>query len=155
MEEPIRKVETMSGRRNYSKAIVATWFAIALLFVIAHALRTRFTTAIQPASSVHPAVVITMTDIPPRYVPQRVTVLSGSAVEWRNTTKTLHDVTTEAEEAVEASDISLPPGERAFDSGFMSPGATFSYTFTVSGTYRYMCIPHEKDGMVGEIVVKE
>lgn len=145
----------MPGRRNYPTAIVAIWFVVALFFVIAHTLRTRATTALQPASLVHPTVVITMTDRPPGYVPQSVTVLRGSEVEWRDTTKTLHDVTTEADAATEPSDISLPPGARAFDSGLISPGATFSYTFIVPGTYRYMCIPHEKDRMVGEIVVKK
>ena len=30
---------------------------------------------------------------------------------------------------------------------------TFDYTFTLPGTYRYTCVPHEKDGMNGEVVV--
>lgn len=145
----------MSDRSKYLLAIVGMWLAIIALLVILHALRTRFTTALQPSRAVHPSVVITMTDRPPGYVPPRVTVMSGSTVEWRNTTATLHDVTTEADAAVNSSDVSLPPAARAFDSGFMTPGASFSYTFTVPGTYRYMCIPHEKDGMLGEIIVKE
>lgn len=145
----------MSDRSKYLLAIAVVWLALIALLVILHTVRTRFTTAFQPPATVHPSVVITMTDKPPRYVPPSVTVMSGSTVEWRNTTATLHVVSTETDAAVNSSDVSLPAGARAFDSGFMTPGATFSYTFTVPGTYRYMCIPHEKDGMVGEITVKE
>src|SRR5713226_9272722 len=47
----------------------------------------------------------------------------------------------------------IPPGAKPFDSGFMRPGTTFDYTFTVPGTYRYTCVPHEKDGMNGTVVV--
>jgi Copper binding proteins, plastocyanin/azurin family len=34
------------------------------------------------------------------------------------------------------------------------PGEKFRYTFLMPGTYRYFCISHEVDAMVGEIVVK-
>jgi plastocyanin len=51
-------------------------------------------------------------------------------------------------------DVVLPSGAKPFDSGFMQPDATFDYTFTVRGTYKYTCVPHEKDGMNGVIVVK-
>jgi len=49
----------------------------------------------------------------------------------------------------------LPKGATAFDSGFIPPGGDYSYTFTVPGTYRYFCLPHEKAGMFGMIVVKK
>jgi plastocyanin len=35
-----------------------------------------------------------------------------------------------------------------------NPGNTYQHTFTVPGTYRYFCQPHESNGMVGEVVVK-
>ena len=35
----------------------------------------------------------------------------------------------------------------------MQPGQTFSYTFTVSGTYKYVRTPHEFGGMKGEVLV--
>jgi plastocyanin len=35
----------------------------------------------------------------------------------------------------------------------MQPGQTFSYTFTISGTYKYICTPHEFGGMTGEVLV--
>ena len=40
-----------------------------------------------------------------------------------------------------------------FPPGFMPPGAKFDYTFTTPGAYHYTCVPHEKDGMKGEIDV--
>jgi plastocyanin len=56
--------------------------------------------------------------------------------------------------ALKPSDVSLPPGAKPFDSGFMKPDMTWSYSFKVPGTYKYTCVPHEKDGMNGEVVVK-
>jgi plastocyanin len=98
-------------------------------------------------------VTVTMTDKPPKYIPTKLTIPVGTTVEWQNNAKTLHDVTTDADSVQKPSDVKLPPGAQSFDSGFMQPGATFDYTFTVPGQYVYTCIPHEKDGMVGEIDV--
>jgi plastocyanin len=98
-------------------------------------------------------VTVTMTDKPPVYVPQKLTIPVGTTVEWVNNAKTLHDVTTDADSVQKPDDVKLPPGAQSFDSGFMQPGTTFDYTFTVPGNYKYTCIPHEKDGMVGEIDV--
>jgi plastocyanin len=96
---------------------------------------------------------ITMTDEPPTYVPAKLTIKVGTTVEWKNTGKALHDVTTDASLAQKKSDVALPPGAKPFDSGFMAPGASWSYTFTVPGHYVYLCIPHEKDRMIGELTV--
>ena len=98
-------------------------------------------------------VKVTMTDKPPEYVPKKLTIPVGTTVEWDNNAKTLHDVTTDADSVQNPKDVELPPGAQSFDSGFMQPGTTWSYTFTVPGHYKYTCIPHEKDGMVGEIDV--
>jgi plastocyanin len=98
-------------------------------------------------------VVVTMTDKPPRYVPEKLTISVGTTVVWKNTGQTLHDVTTDAESALKKSDVALPAGAKPFDSGFMPPGSTFQYTFSVPGHYVYFCIPHEKDGMVGVVEV--
>lgn len=102
-----------------------------------------------------PAVVVKMTDKPPMFKPLKVTVKVGQTVEWVNNAETLHSVTTDADSAQKPSDVSSPPGAKPFDSGFMKPGATFDYTFTVPGTYKYLCLPHEKDGMVGVVVVSK
>ncbi|HTT76682.1 MAG TPA: plastocyanin/azurin family copper-binding protein [Candidatus Binataceae bacterium] len=108
---------------------------------------------IQPPIAAAKTVIVTMTDKPPTYVPDKLTIPVGTTVEWDNNAKTLHDVTTDASEVQKPSDVSLPPGAKPFDSGFMTPGTKWSYTFTVPGHYKYTCIPHEKDGMVGYVDV--
>ena len=98
-------------------------------------------------------VVVTMTDKPARYVPEKITVKVGTTVEFRNTGQVVHDVTTDASIVQDKADVSLPPDAKPFDSGFIPPGQSWSYTFTVPGRYLYACIPHEKDRMVGEVLV--
>ena len=41
----------------------------------------------------------------------------------------------------------------SFDSPPLSPGNTFAHTFTKAGKYPYYCVPHEGDGMFGEVDV--
>ncbi|MGH7934326.1 MAG: cupredoxin domain-containing protein [Candidatus Binataceae bacterium] len=102
-----------------------------------------------------PAVVIKMQDKPPKYLPEKATIKLGQTVEWVNDAKTLHSVTADPASAQKKGDVKLPPGAKPFDSGFMQPDATYDYTFKVPGTYKYTCLPHEKDGMDGYIVVKK
>ena len=124
------------------------------LSVIALAIATGMAGLIgQPSRAAAKTVTVTMTDKPPEYIPKKLTIPVGTTVEWENNAKTLHDVTTDADSVQKPSDVQLPPGAKSFDSGFMQPGTNFSYTFTVPGKYVYTCIPHEKDGMVGEIDV--
>lgn len=102
-----------------------------------------------------PAVVVKMTDKPPMYQPLKLSIKVGQTVEWVNNAETLHSVTADPDSAQKPGDVSLPRGAKPFDSGFMKPGATFDYTFTVPGTYKYLCLPHEKDGMIGTVVVSK
>jgi plastocyanin len=101
-----------------------------------------------------PSVVIKMSDKPPKFIPDKVTIKTGQTVEWINNAKTLHSVDGDPSMALKPSDVSLPKGAKPFDSGFMKPDMTWQYTFRVPGTYKYTCVPHEKDGMNGEIIVK-
>ena len=39
--------------------------------------------------------------------------------------------------------------------GTIRSGETWSYTFETSGTHPYFCVPHERAGMVGTVVVTE
>jgi plastocyanin len=102
-----------------------------------------------------PAIVVKMTDKPPMYKPLKVAIKVGQTVEWVNNAETLHSVTTDPDSAQKPGDVASPPGAQPFDSGFMKPGMTFDYTFTVPGTYKYLCLPHEKDGMIGYVVVSK
>lgn len=44
-------------------------------------------------------------------------------------------------------------GPRGHVSPTMGPGGTFTHTFRTVGTFRYLCTPHNGDGMIGEVVV--
>lgn len=87
------------------------------------------------------------------YEPETLTVRVGTTVQWRNDGQQIHDATDRRDAAVLASDVDYPSGAQPFDSGSMPPGQTFSYTFTVPGTYKYICVPHEFGGMTGEVIV--
>ncbi|HTW88402.1 MAG TPA: plastocyanin/azurin family copper-binding protein [Candidatus Binataceae bacterium] len=100
-------------------------------------------------------VEVKMTDTPPVYIPKQVTIHVGDTVKWVNTAQTLHTVTFDPAKAVNKANVQLPAGVAPFDSGFMMPGQDFSHTFTVPGEYKYFCIPHEKDGMIGFVTVKK
>jgi plastocyanin len=107
-----------------------------------------------PSIAAAKTVEVKMTDTPPKFVPLTVTIDKGDTVEWINNAASLHSVTTNPAVAQDPKDVSAPAGAKPFDSGFMTPGAKWSYTFTVPGTYKYLCLPHEKDHMVGIVVVK-
>jgi plastocyanin len=107
-----------------------------------------------PSIAAAKTVEVKMTDTPPKFVPLTVTIDKGDTVEWINNAASLHSVTTNPAVAQDPKDVSAPAGAKPFDSGFMTPGAKWSYTFSVPGTYKYLCLPHEKDHMIGVVVVK-
>ncbi len=107
-----------------------------------------------PSIAAAKTVEIKMTDTPPKFMPMTVIVQKGDTVEWINNAASLHSVTTNPAVAQDPKDVSAPKDAKPFDSGFMPPGAKWSYTFTVPGTYKYLCLPHEKDKMTGVVVVK-
>lgn len=74
-------------------------------------------------------------------MPQGITVSPGTTVTWTNRDPTSHTVTSS----------STPPGQ-ALNSGFLAQGGTFSFTFTVPGSYEYHCDPHPF--MTGTVTVK-
>ena len=107
-----------------------------------------------PSIAAAKTVEVKMTDTPPKFVPETVTINKGDTVKWINNAASLHSVTTNKAVAQDPSDVSLPAGAKPLDSGFMPPGANWSYTFTVPGPYKYLCLPHEKDKMTGIVVFK-
>jgi plastocyanin len=88
-----------------------------------------------------------------RFDPETVTVAAGDTVKWTNPAFVAHTVTFDPSKAQKASDVSLPAGVAPFDSGTIEEDGTFSHTFTVKGTYKYVCVFHEAMGMVGTVVV--
>ncbi len=72
--------------------------------------------------------------------PSSLTVTVGTTVTWTNDDSTSHDVT--------FTDIA------GVDSGTMSRGQTFSYTFNTAGTFHYYCKIHGASAMSGTVTVQ-
>ncbi len=83
-----------------------------------------------------------------------ITIRVGDKVEWRNTSGLVHTVTADPRIAADASNVELPEGARPFNSAAIPAGQVFRYTFTVPGTYRYICLPHAGQKMFGTVVVE-
>jgi len=85
---------------------------------------------IQPGASVNASL---------GFEPAIITIVIGvnNTVIWKNEDSDWHDV---------HSDTGL------FYSGMISPGASWTYTFTTPGTYPYHCDPHP--WMTGTIIVE-
>lgn len=104
------------------------------------------------AATTRASVTVKLTDAD-QFVPAHVSVHVGDTIRWVNVSSQVHTVTDDSRRAAYAADAALPPGAPAFNSGFLKPGASYTRTFTVPGTYRYFCIPHEGLGMLGTITV--
>lgn len=76
------------------------------------------------------------------FTPQNVTLVIGknNTVQWTNKDVTAHTVTSDVGDSI------------TFNSGFISPGQTFVYTFNTPGVYPYMCTLHP-GWMHGKITV--
>lgn len=66
------------------------------------------------------------------YIPSEITVDKGKTVTWRNEDSAFHSVT---------SGFYDEP-TILFDSGYLDPFESFSYTFEQSGIYDYYCTLH-------------
>jgi plastocyanin len=88
------------------------------------------------------------------FSPAQVTIPVGGTVEWRNVSFFAHTVTADPAKAAVAADVQLPQGAAAFSSAEIPAGETYRHTFDVPGRYRYICRPHEDDGMAGTILVQ-
>lgn len=79
------------------------------------------------------------------FTPENLEVEVGTTVTWINDSSEIHTVT------------SGTGGEHdgIFDSGEVTPGEEYSYTFDETGTYDYYCIPHLNVGMTGTVTVTD
>lgn len=89
-----------------------------------------------------------------RFEPGGLTVPAGATVVWRNMDEQPHRVTTDAGILPDPNRVSVPDGAESWDSGDLSAGEQWSYTFDVPGEYLYACSYHQADGMVGTITVE-
>lgn len=80
------------------------------------------------------------------FEPSELTVSAGETIKWTNNGRSHHTVTSSTDAA-------------PLDSGDLTPGDSFSHTFTEPGTYTYYCTYHSDPvkgtGMVGTVVVEE
>lgn len=71
------------------------------------------------------------------FSPATLTVKVGTTITWTNNDSMTHTVTSD---------------NGVFDSGNLTPGQTFSYTFNNTGTFTYHCVIHSY--MKGTIIVQ-
>lgn len=99
------------------------------------------------------------------FSPQTLTVPVGTTVVWKNTSSRSHTVTAYEQPLPEGATFFATGGyeteaaaREAWDTkgeGIITTNETFEYTFEIAGDYPYVCLPHEKSGMVGTIEVTE
>ncbi|MHB1500455.1 MAG: cupredoxin domain-containing protein [Candidatus Dormibacteria bacterium] len=87
-----------------------------------------------------------------KFVPASVCLKVGGAITWKNTGNLPHTTTDIASLAANPANAVLPKGATGWNHA-LQPGVPYSLKFTVAGTYKYFCIPHELLGMVGQITV--
>ena len=94
--------------------------------------------------------------------PQQIEVSVGDTVVWGNTASRGHSVTAYADGLPEGAAYFASGGfdtedaaRNGYPDGNIVSGETYSHTFETPGDHRYFCIPHERGGMVGTVVVRE
>lgn len=75
------------------------------------------------------------------FSPGNLEVEVGTTVTWENKSSEVHTVTSGSNRTY----------DELFDSGNISPGGTFSYSFDEVGEFDYFCRPHE--GMTATVTV--
>jgi plastocyanin len=76
------------------------------------------------------------------YTPSKITIKQGSLVTWMNEDSAFHSVT---------SGFYDEPNE-LFDSGYLDPQQSFTFSFEDIGTYNYFCTLHP--WMKGQVIVQ-
>lgn len=99
------------------------------------------------------------------FLPDRLEVDVGETVVWGNNGSRGHTVTAYDDAIPEEADFFASGGYqstaaarddwRGAGGGNLRPGETFEHTFEVAGRHHYFCIPHERGGMTGVVVVSE
>jgi plastocyanin len=110
-------------------------------------------TAVAGAADGSPTVLMISDGDARKFEPATLTVQRGTTVTWRHVSGSGHTATLDPSKVKDASRVAMPAGVQPWDSGNLSDGRTWSFTFDIPGTYRYVCLPHEDRGMLGTIVV--
>lgn len=91
------------------------------------------------AASNTKSVIVVMKD--KYFSPKIITISKGQKVTWVNKGNMNHNVSST---------------NGGFNSGNISPGSKYSFTFTNKGSYRYRCTLHSVFGfgMTGKVIIK-
>lgn len=99
------------------------------------------------------------------FLPAEYEVSVGEEVVWGNNGTRGHTVTAYGDTLPEGaaffasggfeSTAAAREGWTARSEGNIPPGKTYTHTFETPGEHHYFCIPHERKGMTGVIVVTE
>lgn len=114
------------------------WFAGLVLVSLAIALLAAAGCASQAPNE------IVIRDL--RFNPKVLTVSPGTTVKWLNEDQTAHTVTSDSFGSTST------PAAQQFSSMPLSPGDSYTFTFTTAGTYKYHCEIHPY--LMGEVVVR-
>jgi plastocyanin len=121
---------------------LATFVILAVLPLIAAAGFPMLVRAGRPAASPSaPSKTVMVTIKNYAFDPATVTVHAGDTVEWKNDDSMDHTATDEVD-----------PQKRAFDSGNIQQGKTWTYVAEKKGTYNYFCSIHPF--MKGKLIVE-
>jgi rare lipoprotein A (peptidoglycan hydrolase) len=85
--------------------------------------------------------------------PVGVLVQPGQTIRWVNLDPVYRHTTTAYHPKNSDHSLGIPNEAAPWNSDYLRPNETFSIRVTEEGVYDYFCIPHEKSGMVGRIVV--
>ena len=88
------------------------------------------------------------------FEPATLTIKRGETVTWKSDNDLVHTATADPSKVQDQSLVQLPAGAAPWDSGNVAKGEEWSHTFDSPGTYKYVCLPHQLAGMVGEIIVE-
>ncbi|ELY60210.1 blue (type 1) copper domain-containing protein [Natronococcus amylolyticus DSM 10524] len=98
------------------------------------------------------------------FLPETYTASVGETVVWKNTSGADHTVTALENQIPDDAAYFASGGyedeDTAIDAwheyrgGRLGTRDTYEHTFEVAGTYAYICEPHVKGGMIGEVVVE-
>lgn len=93
-----------------------------------------------------------------KFTPSHLVIRAGDTVEFTNSSAFRHTVTANPSLAADPANVILPMGAEPFH-GVLDKATTFStnklvsHVFTVPGFYQYVCLPHERHGMMGQVEV--
>ena len=135
-----------SGRkqaRNLPGNLKENGKKLSPLFIMGMALTLAIIPALCPTAANGATVTVTVGNGGFIFSPESVTIHQGDTVKW-TWSSSGH------------SSTSGTPGSPSglWDSGILNQGATFSHTFTSTGTFNYYCTPHGACcGMTGTVTV--